>query len=242
MITPVCVIGTLEFRDCVVDNSILDYYGITKFYINLEFEYISSGPIHWINNLLYSHNFDIIYGIQIDIISISHGDKCSIASKNLAEKNMLNFVKFMYEHYNLEYEMPLERICMKLPDDLNLKNMYNTDKKNIKYDITPDSINNLEYNINIYMDKINNENEVYEKSTEINTEFNLYITKAGFKMNTNTISSEDYKEKPINIYFNINAGVRFKSWIHAMKRKLKKKFKYINKVEFELVNLTGSMH
>lgn len=54
MITPICVLGTLEFRDCTIDNSILEYYGVTKFYINLEFEYISSGPIYWINNLIYS--------------------------------------------------------------------------------------------------------------------------------------------------------------------------------------------
>jgi hypothetical protein len=231
MITPVCVIGTLEFRDCAIDNSILDYYGISKFYINLEFEYVPAGPIYWINNLIYSHSFDIVYGIQIDIISISHEDKDSIFSKDLAEKQMVNFIKFMYEHYNLEYEMPSERICMIIPE----KNIQN-DKKKIEYIVTPDSINNIECNIYIYLNRIDDENIVYNESKEINKEFNLYIAKAGFKMNTNSIYSEDCKEKPSSIYFNINSGVRFKSWIHAMKRKLKKKFKSINKIEFELVN------
>ena len=235
MITPICVLGTLEFRDCTIDNSILEYYGVTKFYINLEFEYISSGPIYWINNLIYSHNFDVIYGIQIDIISISHGDKDSIFSKDLAEKQMINFIKFMYEHYNLEYEMPVERICMIIPE----KNIQNY-KKNIEYDITPDSINNIECNIHIYLNQIDDENKIYSESKEINKEFNLYIAKAGFKMNTNSIFSEGYKEKQSSIYFNINSGVRFKSWIHAMKRKLKKKFKSINRIEFEILENDNS--
>jgi hypothetical protein len=230
MITPICAIGTLELRDCIVDNSILEYYGITKFYINLEFEYVSKAPIYWINNLIYSHTFDIIYGIQIDIISISQGDEDSIFSKVLAEKQLNNFIKFMYEHYKLEYEMPIERICMSIPEK-SVKNV----KRDINYNVTPDCINNIECNVYIYLHPISDENEGYNESKEINKEFNLYIAKAGFKMNTNSISSDDYKEKPISIYFNINSNDRFKSWIHAMKRKLKKKFKSINKIDFDSV-------
>ncbi len=264
---PVCIIGVLEFRyqsnskfggSEIVSEEILNYYGIKKYYkANLSTE---NNSTH-INNIRYylsaiNTNFlkrdinrygdiEMLYGIEVDCISVMNNCKEAIFEKELAEYNMYNFIKFMYDHYEIEYDSQTEIMALDLPE---VSKYISSIGKNKKTDIviSPMDLHDVECTIDIKLVKVENiysdnkqNSVIYTLSREINKEFCLYITKAGFKLNMNSITDPNQNTSVENcqLQFNIYACKKIKPWIHAMKRKIKKKFHIIEKFEYSLKEL-----
>ncbi len=279
-VRPVCVIGVLEYRyknhnfcSCkLINEEILDYYGIGRFFktnaiVEGEKDKAnqSLGIFSLYSNKIIGNDTDnilsmeMIYGIEIDVISIMNGDIDAVYEKELAEIKMNNFINFMYSHYNLELDSPAEIMSLdiKYPEHNSLykyvNNYLKKDKcefsnKNIYgIEISPMDLHDTECNIEIKLvksecmyKKPNTNSIMYNFSKDIHREFCLYIAKAGFKLNISTIVepsnsglSDDIMLENCVIYFNIYTSKNIKAWIHAMKRKIKKKFHIIESLEYK---------
>lgn len=282
-VRPVCVIGVLEYRyknhnfcSCkLINEEILEYYGISRFFKtnaivedekeqanqSLGIFSLYSNKINDTNSIL---SMEMLYGIEIDVISIMNGDADAAYEKELAELKMNNFINFMYSHYNLELDSPTEIMSLdiKYPEHNSLYKYVNSylKKDNCEFankniydvEIIPMDLHDTECDIEIKliksecMYKKSNINYLshadsimYNFSKDIHREFCLYIAKAGFKLNVSTILEPNNYEDKANklnnctIHFNIYTSKNIKAWIHAMKRKIKKKFHIIESLEYK---------
>jgi len=274
-VRPVCIIGVLEYRykyhsfcNCkLISNDILDYYGICRYFKTnaitedeKEKANNSMGIFSLYNN---RNNFndsvdilsmELLYGIELDVISIINGDNDAIFEKELAEIKMSNFVEFMYEHCNIELDRPTEIMALdiKYPEYKSLYNYFNKYLNNEKCNaenkeinasqISPLDLHDTECDIEIRLIKSesmyknsNKDSIMYNFSKDIHREFCLYIAKAGFKLNISTIVDDTElvnKDNGCIIHFNIYTSKNIKTWIHSMKRKIKKKFHIIQSLEY----------
>lgn len=271
MIRPVCIIGVLEYRyqscdnglssNIVVNKNILDYFNVKKYfrtYVKKETNNNIAKSVRTYlttiqNSVLRRHTADsskygdieLLYGIEIDCIGVSNGCPDSTFEKELAEHNMSNFIKFMYDHRGVEFDTQTELMALEI-DDVDVDG----DVDSVEDDnlLLPEDLYNVECNIQIKLVKVENmttshsSSVIYNLSREINKEFCLYIAKAGFKLNMNSIldPGKDPGFENCRLQFNIYACKKIKPWIHAMKRKIKKKFHIIEKFEYTVSEIYGS--
>lgn len=271
MIRSVCIIGVLEYRyqscdsglssNVVVNQNTLDYFNVKKYFRTYKKTHTSNIGIlksvqYYLsainNNMIKKTNcskygdVELLYGIEIDCIGVGNGCKDSIFEKELAEYNMSNFLKFMYDHRGVEFDSQTELMALEINDVDTGENVFEEDSV-----IMPEDLYDIECNIEIRLVRVENimssnvsfsSSVICDLSREINKEFCLYIAKAGFKLNTNSIldPGEDPGFENCRLRFNIYTCKKIKPWIHAMKRKIKKKFHVIEKLEYTMSNMFGS--
>jgi hypothetical protein len=257
LIKPVCIIGFLEYRHNtknsikanIINPKILDYYNVKKYYKS----HLDANNVDGIWNnaknifsLDYTHSnienyieLEIIYGVEIDIINIMQKDTEAEHEKEIAELQIKNFAEFMYKHYNIQFDEPSETLALDISEQT-----YHNDSEHLflkEYEdncISPDDINIYEYDIKILLingGMSNKENVISTLSKDIYRQFCCFISKAGFKLNTSSILEESDTVENCSIVFNINASENIKTWIHSMKRKIKKKFHIIKSIEYESI-------
>ena len=247
-IKPVCIIGFLEHRHNgrnaintnIINPKILEYYNVKKYYkSNVEVNRHEQNMFIFSLDYLHSNienyiELDIVYGVEINIIQVIQKNIEVEYDKEIAEIQIKNFSEFMYKHYNVEFEEPTETLALDICQQSN--NIY-VDSFLECTDITPDDINIYEYDIKITLInggmKTGLESPITLLSKDIYKQFYFYIIKAGFKLNASSVLEESDNVENSSIIFNINASENIKTWIHSMKRKIRKKFHIIKSIEYE---------
>lgn len=214
------VIGVHETHDKVVPKEILKYFGISIFYKEIDnwsssitASIASAAGLQWVQR-----SNTVVYGIEI-----SPNSPDDNINKLIAEHTVNSFVDFMYTFYKLEYEHYLEILCIKTKNELmHIRQQLGT---------LPENVNHLEFNITIYLER----GTPSKITSDLKDSLSIEIAKAGFKLNMACLCMEpsDLDQGFAKIYFNINTSHDIRTWIHAMKRKAKRKFHCIDSFKAE---------
>jgi len=226
------VVGVSETHDKVIPKDILKYYGISIFYkeINnwpagITASIASAAGITWVQK-----PDTVVYGIEINPYMPEDN-----TTKLIAEYTVNAFVDFLYTHYKLEYEHYSDILCIKSKTDfLHLCQPIT---------ILPENVNNMEFNITIILSS----NTPSRLTTDIKETLSIEIARAGYKLNMACVfldTSDSGEDSPTEnfikteghskIHFNINTSTEIRAWVHAMKRKAKRKFHCIESFKFEV--------